>query len=88
MPSQSELSLHRRRQYSSTLMALCTAKSIGANSVSLCTQQEVKNSAADIVQILVRHEGDNVALADNVNPDSPRRASVTNKPRHMQPCCL
>jgi hypothetical protein len=38
--------------------------------------------------MLVRPEGDNAALVDNVNPDSPRRASVANKPRHMQPCCL
>lgn len=38
--------------------------------------------------MLVRPEGDNAALDDNVNPDSPRRASVANKPRYMQPCCL
>jgi hypothetical protein len=69
-------------------MALCTAKIIGANSVSLYTQQEAKKSAADIVQILIRPEGDNAALADNVNPDTPRRASVANEPRHMQPCYL
>jgi hypothetical protein len=64
-------------------MALCTVESIGANSASLYTQQEVKRSAADIVHILVRPEGDNAALADNVSSDSPRRASVANKPRHM-----
>jgi hypothetical protein len=69
-------------------MALCIAKSIGANSVLLYTQQEVQRSGADIVQILVRPEGDNAALADNVNPDSPRGAGVADEPRHMQPCCL
>jgi hypothetical protein len=69
-------------------MALCTAESIGVNSVPLHSQQEVKRSGADIVQILVRPEGDNAALADNVNPDSPRRAGVSNKPRPMQPCRL
>ena len=71
-----------------TLTTLCKAKNISVYSVASYTQQEIKRVAGNIVQLSLRHEDDNAALVDSVNPDSPRRAGVANKPRHMQPFCL